>query len=45
MFQNCSVLHAGEPRLQNTRAALADACGRVLKHALSLLGIQTIERM
>jgi arginyl-tRNA synthetase len=45
MYQNCSVLHAETPELKVARAALVDASGRVIQHALSLLGIETVERM
>lgn len=45
MYQNCSVLHAETAELKVARAALVDASGRVIQHALSLLGIETVERM
>lgn len=45
MYQNCSVLHAETAELQRARAGLVQASGLVIQHALSLLGIQTVERM
>lgn len=45
MYQNCSVLRAETPELQRARAGLVCATGLVIKHALSILGIDTIERM
>jgi arginyl-tRNA synthetase len=45
MYKECSVLHADTDALRATRLQLIDATGRVLQHALSLLGILTIERM
>src|SRR5262249_38073269 len=45
MYQACSVLHAETKSLQATRAGLVEASGLVIQHALSLLGIKTIERM
>lgn len=45
MYKACSVLHAESDALRTTRLQLIDATGRVIAHALSLLGIRTIERM
>ncbi|MFM1847253.1 MAG: hypothetical protein RL417_727 [Pseudomonadota bacterium] len=45
MYQNCSVVNAETPALKVARAGLIDAVGNVLRHGLSLLGIETIERM
>jgi arginyl-tRNA synthetase len=45
MYQNCSVLHAETPELKHARAALVCASGLVIQHGLSLLGIETVERM
>lgn len=45
MYQNCSVLHAETPQLKRARTGLVQATGLVIKHALSLLGIETLERM
>ncbi len=45
MYQNCSVLHAETPELKRARAGLVQATGLVIQHALSLLGIATVERM
>ena len=45
MYQNCSVVNAETPELSRARAGLIDAVGQVLRHGLSLLGIETIERM
>jgi len=45
MYQNCSVLHAETPDLKLARAALVSATGLVIQHGLSLLGIDTVERM
>ena len=44
-YKECSVLHADSDALKATRLQLVDATGRVIQHALSLLGIPTIERM
>uniref|UniRef100_A0A0G4HLF1 arginine--tRNA ligase n=1 Tax=Chromera velia CCMP2878 TaxID=1169474 RepID=A0A0G4HLF1_9ALVE len=44
-LKECSVLHAESAALKAARLQLVDASGRVLKHALSLLGIETIDRM
>jgi arginyl-tRNA synthetase len=45
MYQHCSVVNAETPDLKLARASLVESVGRVLKHGLSLLGIETIERM
>ena len=45
MYQNCSVLHAETSDLKGARAALVSATGLVIQHGLSLLGIETVERM
>ncbi|MFT7487407.1 MAG: arginyl-tRNA synthetase, partial [Candidatus Paceibacteria bacterium] len=45
MYKECSVLHAESDALRATRLHLIDATGRVLQHALSMLGIRTVERM
>ncbi len=45
MYQNCSVLNAESEKLKIPRAALVDATGQVIGHALGLLGIKTVERM
>jgi arginyl-tRNA synthetase len=44
-FENCPVLKAETPELQNSRLLLVDLVGRVIKQALDLLGIRTVERM
>jgi len=43
--KECSVLHADTAAERVTRALLVDAVGRVIQHALSLIGIKTLERM
>lgn len=45
MYQNCSVLRAETPELQRARVALVCATGLVIQHGLSMLGIETVERM
>ncbi|MFT7670412.1 MAG: arginyl-tRNA synthetase [Planctomycetota bacterium] len=45
MYQECSVMHADSEPLKVTRLQLIDATGRVIQHALSMLGIRTIDRM
>lgn len=42
--KECSVLRS-EPPLQLARMALVQAVGVLLKHALSLIGVQTLDRM
>jgi arginyl-tRNA synthetase len=43
-FENCPVLQAETPELRESRLLLVDLCGRVIKQALDLLGIRTVER-
>ena len=45
MYQNCSVLRAETPEIQRARAGLVCATGLVIQHGLSMLGIETVERM
>jgi arginyl-tRNA synthetase len=44
-FENCPVLTAETPELRDSRLLLVDLCGRVIRQALDLLGIRTVERM
>jgi arginyl-tRNA synthetase len=44
-FENCPVLKADTPELKDSRLLLVDLVGRVIKQALDLLGIRTVERM
>ncbi|MDB5311444.1 MAG: arginine--tRNA ligase [Gemmataceae bacterium] len=44
-FENCPVLKAPTPDLRDSRLLLVDLVGRVIKQALDLLGIRTVERM
>ncbi|HEV3386892.1 MAG TPA: arginine--tRNA ligase [Gemmata sp.] len=44
-FENCPVLKADTAELKNSRLLLVDLVARVIKQALGLLGIRTIERM
>ncbi|MCI0702524.1 MAG: arginine--tRNA ligase, partial [Planctomycetia bacterium] len=44
-FENCPVLKAESPELKDSRLLLVDLVGRVIKQALDLLGIRTVERM
>jgi arginyl-tRNA synthetase len=44
-FENCPVLKAETPELKDSRLLLVDLVGRVIKQALDLLGIGTVERM
>ena len=44
-FENCPVLRAETPELRDSRLLLVDLCGRVIRQALDLLGIRTVERM
>jgi arginyl-tRNA synthetase len=44
-FENCPVLKAETQVLKNSRLFLVDLVGRVIKQALDLLGIRTVERM
>jgi arginyl-tRNA synthetase len=44
-FEACQVLKAETPELKDSRLLLVDLAGRVIKQALDLLGIRTVERM
>jgi arginyl-tRNA synthetase len=44
-YENCPVLKAATPELRDSRLALVDFVGRVIRQALELLGIRTVERM
>jgi arginyl-tRNA synthetase len=44
-FENCPVLKAETTELRVSRLLLVDLVGRVIKQALDLLGIRTVERM
>jgi arginyl-tRNA synthetase len=44
-YENCPVLQAETPELRGSRLLLVDLVGRVIKQALDLLGIRTVERM
>jgi len=44
-FENCPVLKAETPELRDSRLLLVDLVGRVIRQALALLGIRTVERM
>jgi arginyl-tRNA synthetase len=44
-YENCPVLKAERPELKESRLLLVDLVGRVIKQALDLLGIRTVERM
>jgi arginyl-tRNA synthetase len=44
-FENCPVLTADTPELRESRLVLVDLTGRVIRQALDLLGIRTVERM
>jgi arginyl-tRNA synthetase len=44
-FENCPVLKAESESLKQSRLLLADLTARCLERGLSLLGIETIERM
>lgn len=44
-WENCPVLKAEDPSVRTSRAALCEVTGRVLKQGLTLLGIETLERM
>jgi arginyl-tRNA synthetase len=44
-FEACQVLKAETPELKDSRLLLVDLVGRVIKQALGLLGIRTVERM
>ena len=44
-YENCPVLKAETPQLKDSRLLLVDLVGRVIKQALDLLGIRTVERL
>ena len=44
-YENCPVLKAETPQLKDSRLLLVDLVARVIKQALDLLGIRTVERM
>ena len=44
-FESCPVLKAATPELRDSRLLLVDLVGRVIRQALDLLGIRTVERM
>jgi arginyl-tRNA synthetase len=44
-FEACPVLSAETPELRDSRLLLVDLTGRVIRQALNLLGIRTVERM
>jgi arginyl-tRNA synthetase len=44
-YEQCKVLTAETSELRDSRLLLADLCSRVIKQALDLLGIRTVERM
>ncbi|MGL4550063.1 MAG: arginine--tRNA ligase [Gemmataceae bacterium] len=44
-FQNCPVLKAPTPELRHSRLLLCELTARVIQQGLTLLGIQTVERM
>lgn len=44
-FENCPVLTAESPEVKDSRLLLVDVTGRVIRQALDLLGIRTVERM
>ena len=44
-FENCPVLKAPSAELKDSRLLLVDLVGRVIRQALDLLGIRTVERM
>ena len=45
MYDRVPVLKTDNPVLMNTRLKLVEATGKVIKKALELIGIQTLERM
>lgn len=45
MYQQCSVVNAGNEELLVARAGLILAAGKVIQHGLGLLGIRCLERM
>jgi arginyl-tRNA synthetase len=44
-FEGCPVLKAESAERRDSRLALCDLTARILKYGLSLLGIETVERM
>jgi arginyl-tRNA synthetase len=44
-YEDCPVLKAETAELKDSRLLLVDLVGRVIKQALDLLGIRTVERM
>jgi arginyl-tRNA synthetase len=44
-FEQCAVLKAETPALQQSRLLLADTAARTIQTGLALLGIQTVEKM
>jgi arginyl-tRNA synthetase len=44
-FENCPVLQADTTAVRDGRLLLVDLTGRVIRQALDLLGIRTVERM
>ena len=44
-YEKCHVLQAPSPELRDSRLLLVDLVGRVIRQALGLLGIRTVERM
>jgi arginyl-tRNA synthetase len=44
-YENCPVLAGNEPAVRDSRLLLVDLCGRVIRQAMDLLGIRTVERM
>ncbi len=44
-YENCPVLRAETPELRDSRLLLVDLTARVIRQALDLLGIRTVERM
>ncbi|WP_028693343.1 arginine--tRNA ligase [Pseudomonas cremoricolorata] len=44
-YENCPILAAETPELQQSRLRLAALTGRTLKQGLELLGLETLERM
>jgi arginyl-tRNA synthetase len=44
-YEACHVIKAPTPELRDSRLLLVDLVGRVIKQALDLLGIRTVERM
>lgn len=44
-YDQCSVLKADSAELKESRLVLVDLAGRIIREALNLLGIKTVERM